>query len=123
MTRALLSDRERRLHARHVSLAEIGVEGQERLMAARVRVSERAHPDALAVATAYMERAGVTVAGDGDPLALPTPDEVAHLAGRPSLEPAAASLAGAFAAVEAIKRITSAGKPASSPPVVLGDSA
>lgn len=92
-------------YARHVALPEIGAAGQTRIEAATLDV--RAAPRALETARLYLERAGARVSPEGAPLEAP---EVR--AGRPELEEAAAFLAGALAAVEAIKRVTGAGEPA-----------
>jgi hypothetical protein len=99
---------QRQLYARHLLLAEIGEQGQERLCASRVA---HAAGDARArvVARDYLERAGLCVddASTAEPASLqvplPTQDGVRALAARPELEEAAAALAGAFAAVETIK--------------------
>ncbi|MFO0681677.1 MAG: hypothetical protein U0234_06485 [Sandaracinus sp.] len=95
--------------ARQYVLEEIGTAGQARLEAASVRAGSgdaRAHEIALA----YVTRAGVAHDASGDPLDVATSDEIARVAGRPELEPAAAFLLGALAATERIAAI--AGAPA-----------
>lgn len=73
--------------------------------------------DAAAVAADYLTRAGVTIADapTATAVGVATTDQIEQLACRPELRAAAASLAGAFAAVEAIKTITGAGQPATLP--------
>ena len=98
--------------ARHVLLPEIGEDGQARLEGARVEL--RGDAAAVAVARAYLERAGVTVAAGGRAV-----DVAPATAGRPELAAAAAFLGGAFAAVEVIKAEVGAGEPASLPSLPL----
>jgi hypothetical protein len=108
---------DKRRHARQLLLAEIGERGQARLCATRVQLAAGADPRAAAVARDYLERAGVQVidapvghshAAGEDARALTTAvadcTAVRALAGHPELDEAAAALAGAFAAVEAIKQ-------------------
>ncbi len=112
----MLTAEQRTRYARHLLLAELGEEGQERLCAARVRLRGGADARASAAAGDYLARAGVTVAEDGVELAaLPASDDVARLAGDALLEDAAAILAGAFVAVEAIKRAAGVGTAAALP--------
>jgi hypothetical protein len=94
---------DRHRHARHLLLSEIGEQGQARLCATRVVFPESADPSAGAVARDYLTRAGLHVAPVGIIAPVPCAAAIRTLAGRPELEPAAAALAGAFAAVEAIK--------------------
>jgi hypothetical protein len=106
-----LSPEQRVRHARHLSLLEIGEAGQEQLCATRFRVPAGADERAAAAAREYLTRAGMVEARDaggpstGDAVAvhLPTPDEVQRLATAPLLEPAAACVEGARAAVDAIR--------------------
>jgi hypothetical protein len=106
-----LSPEQRVRHARHLSLLEIGEAGQERLCATRFRVPAGADERAAAAAREYLTRAGMVEArdagslsmGDAVALHLPTPDEVQRLATAPLLEPAAACVEGARAAVDAIR--------------------
>ncbi|MCB9591617.1 MAG: hypothetical protein H6719_02690 [Sandaracinaceae bacterium] len=88
-----------------MALPEIGDEGQARLEAVPVHVLG----DARAVATAevYLERSGVTISSTGREVRVP-----AIRSGRPELEEAAAFVAGALAAVEAIKAVVGAGEAA-----------
>jgi hypothetical protein len=58
----------------------------------------------------------VNADADAHPVAVLDADGVRRLAGDPLLEDAAAELAGAFAAVEAIKAVTGAGSPGALPP-------
>jgi len=113
----VLSEEERQRFARHLLLPEIGTAGQARLCAARLRPGPDAATAAAEVAADYLARAGAAVlpASDAaeDALALQLPDAggVVRLAGHPRLEGAAAALAGAFAALEALKAVTGAGRP------------
>lgn len=106
----MLDDRQRTLYARHLLLPEIGAAGQAALCAAVVSVRGGADPVALAAARDYLERAGVQVvedAGAAVELSLPTTSDLARV---PAVaREAAAMAAGAFAAVEAIKRIVGTG--------------
>jgi hypothetical protein len=95
-----------RRFARHTMLAEIGARGQTLLEASRVELS--GDPRACAAARLYLERAGVGIGG-AEVLDLPDEAAVARLAGAADLEIAAAFLAGAFAAVEHVKRTVSVG--------------
>jgi hypothetical protein len=110
----VLSDSDKRLYSRQMLLTELGVAGQERLCAARTRTREHADARASEVATDYLARAGVCAdAGpDSVEVAVPSAERVDALAGDPQLRECAAWLAGAFAAVEAIKAITGAGSEA-----------
>jgi hypothetical protein len=121
----VLTAEQRRRYARHLLLVELGEPGQERLCAARVRLPGCAHERAADVARDYLARAGVTVAVSGGsaeatrdarPVGVPDGAAVSRLAGDPLLEGAAAELAGAFSAVEAIKAITGAGTSGALPP-------
>ena len=109
----MLDDRQRTLYARHLLLAEIGTEEQAALCAATVHAPPGADTRATAVAREYLVRAGVTFSDEPRGVEAPVPSatEVDLLAGTPDLREAAAALAGAFAAVEAIKRITGVGRP------------
>jgi hypothetical protein len=102
-----LSDAQRARYARHLLLPELGETGQLRLLAAEARPGGAADAGALAVARGYLSRAGLGIATDAcdTAIALDIPDSagVARLAGAPELVDAARALAGAFAAVEAIK--------------------
>jgi hypothetical protein len=115
--RSPLTAAQKRRHARHVLLAEIGEPGQLRLCASRVQRCLLADPRAASVALEYLERAGMSAsdAADALPLALPSSAQVRALSGHVLLEDAAASLAGAFAAVEAIKQSLGVGVRAALP--------
>ncbi len=119
---------DKRRHARQLLLAEIGERGQERLCATRVRLSGDGDLRAAAVARDYLERAGLqlrdgreaSARGDREALREVSVDiadsgALRALAGRPELEEAAAALAGAFAAVEAIKGALDLAHPAMLP--------
>jgi hypothetical protein len=121
------SARQKRRYARQLLLPEIGDAGQLRLCATRLRIAGGADARAAAIATEYLQRAGIDIAaGDGDQapgrddapageVALAGPAQVRALAGCAELEEAAATLAGAFAAVEAIKATLAIGRPGSLP--------
>lgn len=126
-----LSARERTRYARHLLLPEIGVAGQELLLATRAEVALSSDPGAAEVSAIYLERAGLeldeseSVTGPQGPssavaelsgrtvrVCLPSPQEIAHIAGgQPELIPAAQALVGALAAVEAIKVSLVLGRP------------
>lgn len=105
----------RRRFARHLLLPEIGADGQARLGASRVRAAPGADPRATALAYAYLARAGLAIADDGAAFECADAATVSRLAGAPRHEAAAAALAGAFAAVEAIKRTLALGEPGELP--------
>lgn len=109
----------RRRFARQLLLADVGERGQARLCAHAVRVEgdERA----AETARLYLERAGVMAARDqssasagggdaGHVVEVASRESIRALAGRAELETAAAFLAGAFAAVEEIKRALAVGR-------------
>lgn len=87
----------RRRFARHLSLAEIGEEGQAKLCAARIDFEGDAR--AVEVAREYARRAGMSIGG-------------APIAIEGVSDDASAFLAGALAATEAIKRALGVGWPA-----------
>ncbi len=95
----------RRRFARQLLLAEIGEAGQARLCASRVKMAEGADAQAGETARAYLERAGLQVVAERTAVeaAVPSAAAIAALARSEMQRPAAAALAGAFAAVEAIK--------------------
>jgi molybdopterin/thiamine biosynthesis adenylyltransferase len=115
----MLSGRDRQLYARHLLLTEIGETGQERLCARRVALPADADAEAGRIALDYLVRAGVSTAQDADALDVPNADGVSRMAGDASLTQAASVLAGAFAAVEAIKASVGAGRPATLPRELL----
>jgi hypothetical protein len=113
-----------RRYARQLLLTEIAEDGQARLCATRAGVPRALDARVAAVACDYLERAGLAVgderergtqAGARVELAAFDAEAVRALAGRAELEPAAAALAGAFAAVEAIKEALALGARASLP--------
>ena len=108
-----LDARQRQRFARHLLLPELGKQGQAELCASSVRAPEG---PAGAVASDYLTRAGVQCGDEGAAVPVADGQVLAQLAGDPSLEHAAAALAGAFAAVEAIKGITGAGEAGALPP-------
>ena len=115
-----LAELDRVRYARHLLLPEIGAGGQERLNAARVRVSPAADEGAGAVAREYLARAGVQVAPEGEHLVeLPGGEAVLSLAGSPELLEAARALAGALAAVETVKAVLQLGEPLKQAPIHL----
>jgi hypothetical protein len=93
----------RRRYARQLLLGEIGDAGQERLLHAGFRRGAGSDADAYAVAEDYLERAGCTVRQDGDELLLPNEDAVMRFACEQELAGTAATIMGAFAAVEHLK--------------------
>ncbi len=100
-------------HARQLLLPEIGEVGQAFLSAHAVAVPGG---PAGEVAAEYLRRAGVHAAvtesaPGAEELEALAPERVAALAGRPELEAAAAFLAGAFTAVEEMKRALGVGSP------------
>ena len=114
----VLTESERRLYARHVLLSELGATGQAQLCASEVSIAHNAAPAAAEVAREYLQRAGVQVvelptqpgsAVQSMLVDVATQDGVSDLAGDPALESCAAWLAGAWAAVEAIKRCAGIG--------------
>jgi len=111
----MLSAADRKRYARHVLLTEIGIAGQARLLQSSVSLPTDADARAAEVATDYLQRAGMRVDASGAPAALSGPDALRALAGRAELIEAAAALAGAFTAVEAIKRALGVGEPAGLP--------
>ena len=80
-----------------------------------MRLNLDADSEAAAVAQEYLQRSGVE-RGDNDSIsvAVNTADEIDALSGG-ELRHATAALAGAFAAVETIKMLVSAGTPARLP--------
>jgi hypothetical protein len=118
-----LSPQQKQRYARQVLLTEIGEAGQLRLCGARVRVGAESDPRAAAVATDYLLRAGLELTEDGaaPELVLGDPTAIRALAGTSDFEHAAAALAGAYSAVEAIKVALGVGVPRTLPcDLVLG---
>jgi hypothetical protein len=112
-----LSPEQKRRYARQVLLAEIGEAGQLRLCRTRVRIGAASDPRAAAIATDYLLRAGMVVTTeDAAPeLVLGAAGAIDTLSGDSGFGHAAAALAGAFSAVEAIKAALGAGTPANLP--------
>lgn len=105
-----LSDAQRTRYARHLLLPELAEAGQERLLTGHVHFAADADEGAKAVARDYLARAGVAENGaDAVWVALPSAPGIEALAGTPELTEAARVLAGAFAAVEAIKALAGLG--------------
>jgi len=111
-----LTARQRTRYARHLLLPEIGLAGQERLLSARVTLPAHADARVARAARVYLERAGVQVdlAGAAE-TALADRASVEQMAGSTALEPAAAALAGALGAVEAIKEVLQLGHKGDAP--------
>jgi hypothetical protein len=116
--RSPLTAAQKRRYARQMLLDEIGEGGQSRLCGSHALLSAAADRRAAAVAIDYLERAGVCCSSTADAVSLALPDaqDLWTLAGGALLEEAAASLAGAFAAVEAIKQSLGVGVRAALPP-------
>lgn len=111
-----ISAHDRARYARHLLLPQLGEAGQARLLATTLGTPPDADQGALAVAARYLTRAGVCVevakdmeatsheaVGGSLSLRVPDSDEITRIAGRPALIEAARALAGALAAVNAIK--------------------
>ncbi len=80
------------------------------MLATRVRLGAGAHARTAQVARLYVERAGFTVDTSAEhELEVADLAAVERLAGVPALMPAAAALAGALSAVEAIKEVLQLG--------------
>ena len=109
----MLAPQDQQRFARHLLLSQIGEAGQLRLCATQVRACADADPRAVSVAYRYLERAGMRLGtrDDSEVIALPSPEALRALAGSVELEGAAAALAGAFGAVEAIKHALGVGTP------------
>lgn len=128
-----LSAQERTRYARHLLLPEVGLAGQELLLATHVAIAPDADVGAAAVARTYLSRAGMhleegALSGERHPgtgasavaelrgrdvrVFLPSQEDIARIAGhRPELAIAAQALTGALAAVEAIKVALTLGQP------------
>ena len=98
-----LSSEDRLRYARQISLPEVGEDGQERLLRSSFRRDPQADTTAEAIAIDYLKRAGLKESDSGRALAVATPDAVDRIADEPALREAAATVAGAFAAVEHLK--------------------
>lgn len=105
-----LTPAQRRRFVRHLLLPEIGPRGQARLLDARFTVRAADRGSAGEVAALYLARAGLSQApADGSPIELDETDD-----------PIDAALAGAWAAVEHVKRVLELGTSAPLPPNVDG---
>jgi hypothetical protein len=112
----VLTDADKAKYARQILLTELGLAGQERLVATRLQWTAEADSRASEVASAYLERAGVGAHVQGADarhvaVEVAPADRVVQVAGDPVLEDCAAWLLGAFAAVEAIKSAAGVGTP------------
>jgi hypothetical protein len=113
----VLSEADKQLYARQILLRELGLAGQEQLCMTDIVLAGEADPRCRAIAGEYLERAGVRVEdaapgsalGAARVLRLPASEDVARLAGDPTLEGCAAWLLGSLAAVDAIKQVLGAG--------------
>ena len=105
-----LSPAQRRRFVRHLLLPEIGPRGQARLLEARFTVRSTDRGSAGEVAALYLARAGLSPAREGDHATTIELDEPE--------DPIDAALAGAWAAVEHVKRVLELGKSARTPPNV-----
>ncbi|HKU39045.1 MAG TPA: hypothetical protein VJR89_12880 [Polyangiales bacterium] len=100
----MIPDADKALYARQILLSELGLAGQARLAASRVRFAAESDARVSEVARDYLLRAGVGSAAEPDrSLAAMSCGDVAACAGTPELEACAAWLLGAWTAVEAIK--------------------
>ncbi len=107
-----LSPAQRRRFVRHLLLPEIGPRGQARLLEAGFEVRSARRGSAGEVAALYLARAGLKAAPEdvgATPIELDETDD-----------PIDAALAGAWAAVEHVKRVLELGTSAPLPPNVDG---
>jgi hypothetical protein len=93
----------RRRFARQLLLSEVGEAGQLRLQSSRFRRDDVCDPDAFAVASEYLVRAGCMADANGKPVHVPGEAEIRRFAGTEALLEPAAAILGAFSAVEYIK--------------------
>lgn len=100
-----LDGAQRRRYARQLLLGEVGERGQERLLAACFRPGADCDRAAYAVASDYLERAGLAPHPTGLEVRVVDADTIEGLAGSPALREAAAWIAGSFAAVEHLKAV------------------
>ena len=121
----MLAPPDQQRFSRHLLLSQIGEAGQLRLCAAQVRACADADPRAACVAYRYLERAGMRINTEATSqvIALPSAESLHALAGSVELEGAAAALAGAFAAVEAIKHALGVGTSATLGTLCIGTEA
>ncbi|MCS6798857.1 MAG: hypothetical protein NZ898_10040 [Myxococcota bacterium] len=111
----MLTDEERRRHARALLLPEIGERGLEKLMRAEPLVPPDADARAARVALLYASRSGLGERGAGPPVRLDVPDAstLRSLVGAEALRAAAAWATGALAALDAVR--TALGRPLGAP--------
>jgi len=95
----------RRRYARQLLLGEIGEAGQQRLLDARFCRGVGVDADAYAVAADYLERAGCAMDPSGSALRVPSTSALMRFAGSPALAESAATILGAFSAVEHLKEV------------------
>ena len=100
-----LSSAARQRYARQILLGEIGEEGQDRLLSARFGQDESSDGQAYAKAADYLRRAGCTEDPGAEPIRVPSGPLVdAFAGGRPRYREAAATVLGALAALEFLKK-------------------
>ncbi len=121
----MLSASDRVRYARQLLLPQLGETGQARLLASELSARPGADDGALEVARTYLQRAGVRVSdrADADELPLYSPDEIARMAGTDELLEAARALAGALAAVAAMRTLAGLPAPVEPLPIVALSSA
>ena len=95
----------RRRYARQLLLGEIGEVGQERLLEAGFRRREGGDADATVAAAEYLERAGCPVNDSANEVRVPDAGAVRRFAGSATLLAPAATIMGAFSAVEHLKQV------------------
>jgi hypothetical protein len=114
----------RRCYARQLLVGEIGESGQLRLLDGGFGPGGDGDADATAVAVEYLERAGCFANEAGAALGVPDADAVLRFAGSPALREAAATILGAYAAVEHLKATLGVGSARTlSPELTLSDEA
>jgi hypothetical protein len=114
----------RRRYARQLLVGEIGESGQLRLLAGGFRPGADGDAGATAVAVEYLTRAGCSVDDSSAELRVPDAGTVTRFAGSPALRESAATILGAYAAVEHLKAILGVGSArAFSPELTLSDEA
>lgn len=114
-----MTPEERRLFARHLSIAEIGVAGQLRILGSRVQVADGADARVARWALEYATRAGARFDAGAAPIASATPFDVQRIAGRPELEDAAALFLGALGALDHLRRTVLGGDVRPMEPIML----
>jgi hypothetical protein len=114
----VLTERQARLYARQVILAELGPAGQARLCASEAKATADSDVAAAQVALEYLQRAGMhaSAAAVRTSVAVATSAQVQEVAIAPELQHCAEWLLGAWAAVEAIKQCAGVGLQATATP-------